>query len=155
MTTRRIETHMAGAATKPFPATSNATNNAWQRLKTDRYAMGGLMVVLGFFVIALCVWSGLLGQGWSQVSGERWEGASLEHWFGTNLLGQDILQRTLFATATAFEVGLFVTLCTTVLGAVFGALSGWFASVAVVPKIQNSSWCSSITRCCVGINDLK
>ncbi len=101
--------------------------DTWQRLKSDRYGMTGLMVVAAFSVIAICVWSGLLGQGWSEVSGERWESASAAHWFGTNLLGQDILQRTLFGTATAFEIGLTVTICSTLLGTILGALSGWYS----------------------------
>jgi len=100
---------------------------AWQRLKADPYGVGGLCVVVLFALVALCVWSGLLGQGWSEVSGERWETASGEHWFGTNLLGQDILQRTLFGTATAFEVGLIVTVCSTILGTLMGALAGWYS----------------------------
>lgn len=99
---------------------------AWRRLKSDRYGVGGLIVVLAFLVIAICVWSGLLGQGWSEVSGNRWETVSITHWFGTNLLGQDILQRTLFGTATAFEVGLIVTFFSTLLGAILGALAGWY-----------------------------
>ena len=99
----------------------------WKRLKSDRYGVGGLFVVVCFALIAICVWSGLLGQGWSEVSGNRWESASTEHWFGTNLLGQDILQRTLFGTATAFEVGLIVTVCSTILGTLMGALAGWYS----------------------------
>jgi peptide/nickel transport system permease protein len=104
---------------------------AWRRLRHDRYGMGGLAIVLVFLAIALLVWSGFLGESWSEVTGERWEGASSTHWFGTNLLGQDIAQRTFFGAATAFEVGLTVTLCSTVLGAVFGALSGWFSHSVV------------------------
>jgi peptide/nickel transport system permease protein len=100
---------------------------AWHRLKSDPYGMGGLLVVIIFAVIAICVWTGLLGQTWSDVSGNSWESVSAKHWFGTNLLGQDILQRTLFGTATAFEVGLIVTFCSTILGAVMGALSGWYS----------------------------
>jgi len=103
------------------------TRDTWQRLKSDRYGMSGLIVVVIFAVIALCVWSGLLGQGWSEVSGERYESISGRHWFGTNLLGQDILQRTLFGTATAFEVGLLVTICSTLLGTVLGGLAGWYS----------------------------
>ena len=99
----------------------------WSRLKSDRYGMSGLIVVAIFSVIALCVWSGLLGQGWLEVSGNRWESASSSHWFGTNMLGQDIMQRTLFGTATAFEVGLIVTFCSTILGTVLGALAGWYS----------------------------
>ncbi len=100
---------------------------AWRRLKSDRYGMTGLFIVIVFSMVAVCVWSGLLGQGWSDVSGNRWESVSTTHWFGTNLLGQDILQRTLFGTATAFEVGLLVTFCSTLLGTVMGALAGWYS----------------------------
>jgi peptide/nickel transport system permease protein len=101
--------------------------DTWQRLKSDPYGLSGLLVVAVFLLIAICVWSGLLGQGWSEVSGDRWEGISAEHWFGTNLIGQDILQRTLFGTATAFEVGLTVTVCSTLLGTLMGALAGWYS----------------------------
>lgn len=103
------------------------TLNTWQRLKSDRYGMIGLIVVTVFAIVALCVWIGLLGQGWSEVSGNRYETASASHWFGTNLLGQDILQRTIFGAATAFEVGLLVTICSTLLGTVLGGLAGWYS----------------------------
>ena len=102
------------------------TGDTWQRLKSDSYGMAGLLVVTIFFIVAVCVWSGLLGQGWSEVSGDRWEGVSSTHWFGTNLIGQDILQRALFGTATAYEVGLIVTLSSTLLGTVLGAMAGWY-----------------------------
>ena len=103
------------------------TRDTWQRLKSDRYGMTGLIIVAIFAIIAVCVWSGLLGQGWSKVSGNQFESMSANHWFGTNLLGQDILQRTLFGTATAFEVGLVVTVCSTILGTVLGGLAGWYS----------------------------
>lgn len=103
------------------------TYGTWQRLKSDPYGMTGLIVVAIFALIALSVWCGLLGQGWSEVSGNRFESASTSHWFGTNRLGQDILQRTLFGTATAFEVGLVVTLCSTIIGTVLGGLAGWYS----------------------------
>ena len=101
------------------------THGAWQRLRLDSYGVSGLVIVGVFDLIALCVWSGLLGQSWSEVSGGRWEGVSREHWLGTNMLGQDIMQRMLFGTATAFEVGLVVTICSTVLGTLLGAVAGW------------------------------
>jgi len=102
-------------------------HSTWQRLRTDRYGMSGLLIVVFFAVVALLVWSGLWGQGWLEASGNRWESASAAHWFGTNMLGQDILQRTLFGAATAFEVGLIVTISSIVLGTVLGALAGWYS----------------------------
>lgn len=112
---------------KRYKVRETGLGQTWQQLKSDRYGMGGLLVVAVFFIVALCVWTGLLGQGWSEASGNRWENISAEHWFGTNLLGQDILQRTLFGTATAFEVGLIVTVLSTLLGTVMGALAGWYS----------------------------
>jgi ABC-type dipeptide/oligopeptide/nickel transport system permease subunit len=102
------------------------TLDMWHSLRADRHGMAGLIVVTIFFIVALLVWSGLLGHGWSEISGQQWEGISRSHWFGTNLLGQDILQRTLFSTATAFETGLIVTLSSAALGACMGALAGWY-----------------------------
>lgn len=102
--------------------------SVWQRLQADRYGMAGLYLVAVFALASILVWSGLLGQGWAQVSGERWESINSTHWFGTNILGQDILQRTLFSSATAFEVGLLVTICSTLLGTVLGAVAGWYSS---------------------------
>lgn len=115
----------------------------WQRLKSDRYGMGGLIIVTFFAIVALCVWTGLLGQGWSEVSGDRFETASTSHWFGTNLLGQDILQRTLFGTATAFEVGLMVTICSTLLGTMLGGLAGWYSH----------GWLDEVILWCKGVLD--
>ena len=115
----------------------------WRRLKTDRYGMIGLLVVAIFFIAAVCVWSGLLGRGWSQASGNSWESVSASHWFGTNMLGQDILQRTLFGTATAFEIGLIVTFFSTVLGTVLGALAGWY----------NHSWLDEVILWLKGVLD--
>jgi len=102
--------------------------STWHRFKTDRFGVAGLVIVAFFAVVALSVWTGLLGQGWSEVSGDRWESFSASHWFGTNLLGQDILQRTLFGAATAFEVGLIVAIFSIVLGPVLGALAGWYSN---------------------------
>ncbi len=102
--------------------------SVWQRLRSDGYGMLGFYIIAVFALAALLVWSGLLGQSWAVVSGGRWESISSTHWFGTNLLGQDILQRTLFSSATAFEVGLSVTILSTLLGTVLGALAGWFRS---------------------------
>lgn len=118
-------------------------HNTWQRLKADRYGMSGLIVVSVFAIIALCVWTGLLGQGWSEVSGNRFESVSASHWFGTNLLGQDILQRTLFGTATAFEVGLMVTIFSTLLGTILGGLAGWYSH----------GWLDEIILWCKGVLD--
>jgi peptide/nickel transport system permease protein len=98
----------------------------WGRLKHDPGGMTGLVIVVLFFLLALGVWLGLLGQDWSSAGGGRWEPAGSEHWFGTNVLGQDIFERAVYSTRTAFEIGLVVSLLSTALGALLGGLAGWY-----------------------------
>lgn len=99
----------------------------WKRLKKDPGGLIGLVIVSLFLVLALGVWAGWLGQDWSAADGGRWEKPGAEHWFGTNVLGQDIFQRSVFSVRTAFEIGLVVSILSTALGAALGALAGWRA----------------------------
>jgi peptide/nickel transport system permease protein len=70
---------------------------------------------------------GLLGQDWAAADGGRWEPAGPQYWFGTNVLGQDIFERSLYSVRTAFEIGLVVAVLSTALGAALGALAGWYS----------------------------
>ena len=98
-----------------------------QRLKQDPAGLVGLIIVLLFFLLALGVWFGWLGQGWSEATGGRWENPGGANWFGTNVVGQDIFQRAVYSVRPAFEIGMVVALLSTALGAVLGALAGWYA----------------------------
>ena len=102
-------------------------NRIWRQLRNDRFGMAGLLVVALFFLVAIGVWIGWLGQDWSAAEGGRWEPASPEFWFGTNMLGQDIFQRAIYSVRTAFEIGLIVAIVSTALGALLGSLAGWYS----------------------------
>ncbi len=99
----------------------------WRRLKQNRSGMVGLVIVMIFLLTAVASWSGMIGQDWSSVTGGRWESPSLGHWLGTNILGQDVMERAIYSTGTAFRVGLLVSVLSTVLGAALGGLAGWFS----------------------------
>ena len=94
---------------------------------SDRWAVTGLVIVTACFVLALGVGLDLWATGWSDLGDQRWAAPSAEHWFGTNLLGQDIFQRAVASTRTAFEVGVLVAVASTVLGALLGGLAGYAA----------------------------
>ncbi len=100
---------------------------ALYKFSRDRTGMLGLGIVVVYFVAALGVWFGLWGTEWSDVEGPKWGAMSAEHWFGTNIIGQDIFQRSLYSTKTAFEIGLIVAVLSTFLGALLGALAGFFS----------------------------
>jgi peptide/nickel transport system permease protein len=102
-------------------------DGTWPRLRRHHLGLIGLLLVSTFALLALFVGLGWLGQGWSVADGGRWEGISARHWFGTNLLGQDIFERSVHSVGIAFEIGFIVAVLSTALGALGGALSGWFA----------------------------
>jgi len=104
-----------------------SANRSLHSLKANKSGMAGLVIILVFFLIAVGVWTGVLGQNWSAAIGGRWEPPGPRFWFGTNLLGQDIFERAVYSVRTAFEIGLVVSLSATALGAALGALAGWFS----------------------------
>lgn len=114
--------HATVAVTAPAPG---RLAGPWLRLRISRSGLTGLAIVGLFVIVCLLAWAGLIGREWSQVTGGQWEAASPDHWFGTNRLGQDIWARAVQSTGTAFQVGLLVAACSTLLGAVLGGLAGW------------------------------
>lgn len=101
-------------------------SKALYKFMQDRIGMLALMVVLIYFLVAVGVWLGWLGQGWSANDGPMWATPGSEYWLGTNIIGQDIFQRGVFSTKTAFEVGMVVAVLSTLLGGFLGALAGYY-----------------------------
>ncbi len=129
----------ANGTTAPLPAgeemlTTGADEHhesiwgkAFYKFSRDRAGMLGFGIVMVYFIAALGVWFGIWGTEWSDVEGPKWGGMSAEHWFGTNIIGQDIFQRSLYSTKTAFEIGLIVAILSTLIGAILGAVAGFFS----------------------------
>jgi ABC-type dipeptide/oligopeptide/nickel transport system permease subunit len=104
-----------------------ADQTLWKRLRSDPSGVVGLVIVALFLLLAFGVWLGVIGQDWAAAAGGRWEPAGPRFWFGTNVLGQDIFERSVYSVRTAFEIGLVVAILSTLLGALLGALAGWYA----------------------------
>jgi len=121
----------ATTTTEAAPAPRKQSESLWSKavgkFLRDRWGMASLLVVLVYLGIALGVWAGLWGTDWNTLTPTINAEASAEHWFGTNRNGQDIFERAIFSTKTAFEIGLVVAILSTILGAVMGAISGFFA----------------------------
>ncbi len=118
-------------AAESLPAAGVRSDSLWQKglrkLAHDRFGVAALVIVLVYLLIAAGVWLGLLGQDWFVTTDSSFAPASAEHWFGTTRNGQDIFDRAIFSTKTAFEIGLLVALFTTAIGGVLGAISGFYA----------------------------
>jgi ABC-type dipeptide/oligopeptide/nickel transport systems, permease components len=113
---------------KPTKERTSLWAKAWYKFRRDHIGMASLGVVLVYFLVALGVWLGLWGQGWSQVDGPMWAPPGPDYWLGTNIIGQDIFERAIYSTRTAFEVGLVVAVLSTLLGGLLGALAGYFSN---------------------------
>lgn len=104
---------------------------AGRKFLRDKLGVGALVIVGIYFVIACLVWLGVLGADWAILQGLGNDPVSSEFWFGTNINGQDIFDRALFSTKTAFEIGLVVAIASILLGAVLGAIAGFFSGTWV------------------------
>jgi peptide/nickel transport system permease protein len=99
--------------------------DAWRRLKANRLA------VFGLIVIAVLVAVAFIGP-WispydflSQDLEARNQAPSLAHWFGTDDLGRDVLSRVIYGARTALLVAIVVTGIALVIGVVLGAIAGY------------------------------
>ena len=103
--------------------------DAWRRLRANRMAVG-----CGAVFAAICVFSfaGPLLAGWiaglDAVSQDTALGASApswHHWFGTDLLGRDMMVRTMAGGRMAIAVAITATLVALVIGVSWGAVAGY------------------------------
>ncbi|MFM2484393.1 ABC transporter permease [Celerinatantimonas yamalensis] len=106
-------------------------SKAFKKFSHDRIGLISLFVVLIYMGIAIAVWLGWLGNGWDQMITNGYQGPSAAHWFGTNINGQDIFARAMYSTKTAFSVGIIVACSATFIGAITGALMGYFNSTVI------------------------
>lgn len=90
----------------------------------------GIMITLGFIVIALCcpLWQ---SWGWIQnpqdsLTNPIHQSPNGQYWFGTSRQGYDVFSRTLFGTQAALKVVLCATGISLVVGVPLGLLSGYF-----------------------------
>jgi len=102
-------------------------SKALRKFLSDKIGIIAFLIVLFYFLIALGVWFGFIGNKWDQLITDGYTGMSGEHIFGTNINGQDILERALYGTKTAFQIGFVVAIIAAMLGGILGAISGFFS----------------------------
>lgn len=114
---------------------------AWRRLRRDRVAMLGGIIVLGFAVVAaaapLLTW--LAGEDpytyhvdlLDASAGNRPKGAfggvSLDHWFGVEpLTGRDLFAIVVYGARTSFLIGVAATALAATIGTIAGMTAAYF-----------------------------
>jgi peptide/nickel transport system permease protein len=98
----------------------------WRRFLRRKLAIGGLVVLVGMFILAF---AGPHLTKWQYLDldlDNGLQGPSLHHYFGTTLLGQDVFVRTMRGLQKSLVIGLLTAFFSTGTAAIVGASAGYF-----------------------------
>jgi peptide/nickel transport system permease protein len=115
------EVTISKAAT-PAPS---STRRFWRRLRGERKALVGLVIVAILSIFA--VFGPALAPYDPEADDfELFAEPSMEHLLGTDSYGRDILSRMMAGTQVSFTVGMSVALLSMVIGVTLGLVAGYF-----------------------------
>lgn len=117
---------VAGAQRKPANPRVEAYRNLWRRLRKNKAAVvGGLLILL--FII-----TGLIGPYLTTLDPNKTlisiklQPPSAEHWFGTDNYGRDIFTRIIHGMGITMKIGFFSVALGGVVGVFLGIISGYY-----------------------------
>jgi oligopeptide transport system permease protein len=123
--------HAAPTPPAPLPAEAAAPEagnslwaGAWHRLRQNRLAVGGGIMVVGMGF--LCAVGPFFAQSYEDQNLDLGAvGPSAAHWLGTDTLGRDLFARMLYGGRISLMVGLVATFVALVIGVSYGAVAGY------------------------------
>ena len=117
-----------GPTPSPLPAPTEAGTHRRHRLgqlRHDASAMAGLVIVLGFLLLALAApWMPVPGPNEQDVA-NRYAPPSREHLLGTDNLGRDELSRIITGARTSMVVSVVVGALVLLIGVAVGTFAGF------------------------------
>ena len=108
-------------------AKRSAFGEVWHRLRRNKGAMAGLVILLLLFAVALTIdfWLDqelVIGQNVR----ERLQGPSLRHFFGTDEMGRDLFWRVMYGSRFSLSIGFVAVFVSLVVGVPLGAVAGYY-----------------------------
>ena len=100
-------------------------SDAWQRLKHDKLALSGLIVIVMILILAV------FGPMLSPYEYDAMdfmiinEPPNSSHWFGTDIFGRDIFVRVLYGARISLSVGFMASIISLFIGVIYGGISGF------------------------------
>ena len=117
------------SAAAPVPAAPDAGHSlwsdAWHRLRQNRLAVGGGLLLAALAVVCVC------GPWLCRYAYDEQDLAAAflppgaDHWLGTDQLGRDLLVRLLYGGRVSLGVGLCATFVALTIGVAYGAVAGY------------------------------
>lgn len=105
----------------------SAMGEIWHRLRKNRGAILGAVVLLMLFAVALTIdlWVDqelVIGQNLR----ERLKAPSGAHWFGTDEMGRDLFWRIMYGARYSLAIGFVAVFVSLAVGVPLGAMAGYF-----------------------------
>jgi len=98
----------------------------WARLKRNRLAISGLVLVAGMFVVSLAApWLAPYDPGSIDLKVMLMP-PSPQHLLGTDPLGRDVLSRIIYGSQVSLKVGFVAVGLATLIGLIVGSLAGYY-----------------------------
>ena len=114
------------ASEEPIERGTSLWRDAWHRLRRNRLAVVGMVIVTGMVVVALAT-------PWVAPYSNEAQDLNLgpvppswDHWFGTDVHGRDLFTRVMYGGRISLLVGLCATLVSLIFGVTYGAVAGYF-----------------------------
>jgi oligopeptide transport system permease protein len=141
-TTIESAAELLETASVELPEHATLGQDAWRRLKRNRLAVIGLVIIGIFFVTALVSFVWTPYPIWRQALGPTYQSATLAHPLGLDDYGRDILSRVMGGAAIALMVGVGASLIASMIGIVLGLLAGFYKGKVdmVISTVINISY---------------
>ena len=99
--------------------------DAWRRLKQNKTAMLGMIIVILVFTLAIAgpifTETNYSDQNLMRAN----ESPSKDHWFGTDAHGRDLFERVLYGGRVSLQVAVVATVVQFIIGVLYGGISGY------------------------------
>lgn len=115
-----------------FSGSRSLWSDAFFRLRKDRLAMGCIIIILFYGLIALLTSLGWIASPWDRVVGPPYQAPllkSFELCLGTDIFGRSVFYKVLHGSQIAMSVGLVSSLISIPIGVFLGAIAGYFGGL--------------------------
>jgi peptide/nickel transport system permease protein len=107
----------------------SATKEVWHRLKKNKLAVVGLIVIILLILVAFL---GPIIAPYTyseQDTLSKFAPSSKEHLLGTDNLGRDVLSRLIYGTRQSLQMGIYSVAMAAVIGIFIGAIAGFYGGL--------------------------
>ena len=116
----------ASAQPRPAEKTKARENRAWKKMKRNRSAIAGLIIIAFFALLAIAAPILPLADPIATSWGAIRKAPSAAHWLGTDDIGRDVLSRMIWGAQASLMAGVISVAIAVLTGVPFGLISGYF-----------------------------